>query len=101
SGLRGLRMLVRVVLINVAFLVRTLGKSFPVAAKLVVDQVVRSKIGPLAVREFLFHFLHQAVVYGRAQVRVHLMGRGAREKICLLQLPANVGGAPERFSSKR
>src|SRR6202521_2639998 len=94
-------MLTNILFVNLRFLLRTLGQAFPLAAKLVVNQVIRGKVFPFAMGIFLDDLLHELIVNRAPGIGVHLARRWTGHHLRLLQLPANVGRAPHGFPSQR
>jgi len=53
-----------------------MGFTLPWRRRLVVDQVCKSKVGPLGVPEFLSSALDGLVVLSRPHIRIHLAADG-------------------------
>src|ERR1700680_3940460 len=91
-------MFTSVLLVDIGFLLGTLGRGLPVAAQLIVNQVKRGQISPLCPWEFLHYFLHEVLVHALSNPRIVFFRGGARHYICFVDLPANIGGAVYGFT---
>src|SRR5947199_2718545 len=66
SGFGRLGMLVHIFFINLSLALRTLGLALPIAAQLIVEQIISGEVGPFGVREFLYDLTHMIFVNARA-----------------------------------
>src|SRR5579871_3158348 len=98
---RAIRVLGCVLFVVLGFLFRTFLLALPVAAKLVVDELVGGKVGLARVRVVADDVLHGVFVDLFAQVGGLLFCGGAAGGIGFLNLPEDVGGAPGGLSIER
>ncbi len=90
-----------VFLVHFGFLVGAFGGALPVAAEFVVEQVEGGEVGPFCAGKFFHYQFHGLFVHALAQVGVFFAGGGAGHHVGFFDLPLNVGGAVEAFSSER
>src|SRR5271157_5909520 len=101
GSFRRLRVVLGVLHVELRLHLWTLGRRLPVAAQLIVDEAIRRQVGPFGAGIFLYHFLHVRLVYRKAQSGIAGLCRGTSGQIFSLDLPADIGGAVERFCCDR
>src|SRR5712692_10063420 len=90
-----------VFLVHLGFFVGAFGRTLPVAAEFVVEQMEGGEVGPVCAGKFFHYQFHRLFVHALAQVGIFFAGGGAGHHVGFFDLPLNVGGAVEAFSSER
>jgi hypothetical protein len=101
TGFGRLRMVLHVVLVHLSLFLRTLRRALPLAAQFVVHLGVRGQRSPLGAGKLFADLIHEFGRDAAAEIRVALAGGATAHHVGLVDLPVDIGRAPEGLPGER
>src|SRR3954452_10124952 len=93
-------MLLRIILVNIGFLLRTFRLRLPVTAQLIVNHVEVRHVRPLGMRELFADFLHVMLFDRQTVTGITIFGGATSLLVLFVELPSNISRTVECLSGE-